>query len=324
MAEESRSYLCPYCGSVGDGADICQTCGGRFDALSRQATQVAMGPWFVRDPAKPFHPGCSYEVIQKQVRAGKITAETIIRGPTTRQFWDMAQRVPGVAHLVGFCHACQARTGGTGKCVKCGAAFITPTQRNELGLSYPGRDDAAVARQVLAVEPARTSPRPEAPAKPLAPSVPERGTAGLLGGVLKAEDDSGATARTSRGKRLGAGGLGGSLASSMLSSSAIAPERGSDAEPRRPRRRLGPTVWALIILNAVALIVIVAFLFAGGEKPTPVPLPNVSRTADDGAPAAEPVDGVDPDPGPGEQAAAGEFDVVSDDLPDEPEPAQPE
>jgi len=318
MAEETRSYLCPYCGSIGDSVDKCQTCGGLFDALSRQATQVAMGPWFVRDPAKPFHPGCSYEVIQKQVRAGKITAETIIRGPTTRQFWDMAQRVPGVAHLVGFCHACHARTGGAGKCVKCGAAFIAPTQRNELGLSYPKRDDAAVAHQVLSVEPARTSPRPEAPAKPAAPPEPERGTAGLLGDVLKTGTDAATSATASKGRK-----LGGQLASSPLAGGSTEPGRAPapDTPQRHPRRRLGPAVWALIILNVAALIVIVAFLVAGGYQSEPVPMSGVMNR-DATEPAAEPAEPADSVPGA--EAAPGESDVVPTEPPDQPEPAQPE
>ena len=38
-----RIELCPYCGRESVNTTRCAHCGGRFDALSRQATQNAMG-----------------------------------------------------------------------------------------------------------------------------------------------------------------------------------------------------------------------------------------------------------------------------------------
>ena len=233
MSEAPTKHLCPYCGSVGDRADRCAHCGGQFDALSLQATQVAMGPWFVRDPAKPHHPGCSYEVLRKRINAGKISADSIIRGPTTHQFWDLARRVPGVAHLVGYCHACEARTGGAGRCVKCGQKFVAPAHRNELGLTYPLPDDAAVAHQVLSDAPVRHEARPATPTSTLAGPPPTGpGATGLLGGVL-------------------------------TTSAAGAP--GEEPEPEPPQRRLGRGAWALIALNVLILAAIAYFLFVSGN-----------------------------------------------------------
>ncbi len=125
----------------------CSACGGPFDPLSRQATQNAMGPWFVRDPGRPFRPGCSFAELRRGVERGRIGPETIVRGPTTHQFWAPARRAPGLANLLGVCHACGG--GATQKdyvCRQCGVAFPSPGDRQHMGLvdsrPLPGRDRA--------------------------------------------------------------------------------------------------------------------------------------------------------------------------------------
>lgn len=133
----SETYiLCPYCGDATPSASRCTHCRGLLDPLSRQASQNAMGPWFLRDPAHPFRPGCSYETIAALVRRNKIGPQTVIRGPTTRQFWSIARRTPGVANLLGLCHACQADVQPEDHfCDDCGASFVVETQRQHLGLA---------------------------------------------------------------------------------------------------------------------------------------------------------------------------------------------
>jgi len=131
-----RTILCPYCGATSGDSTRCPSCGGRFDPLSRQATQNAMGPWFVRDPSAPFRPGCSFETLRGMVLRGKIGPDTIIRGPTTRQFWELARRTPGVANLLGLCHNCQREAAPNDySCKACGAVFTPETDRQHLGLS---------------------------------------------------------------------------------------------------------------------------------------------------------------------------------------------
>jgi hypothetical protein len=109
-----------------------------------------MGPWFLRDKRLPFRPGCSFEVLKRQIQAGKVTANTVLRGPTTRQFWAVARHVPGVAHLLGLCHKCGAKVQPTDKhCSSCDAVFKEPAQRNELGLIFPTADAAQTAQREL-------------------------------------------------------------------------------------------------------------------------------------------------------------------------------
>ena len=127
--------ICPYCGQTQPQVERCRSCGGLLEPLSRQATHNAMGPWFVRDPDRPHQPGCSYETLVKLVEREQIAKHTIIRGPTTRQFWTIAKRVPGVAHLLGYCHNCAASVDPADHgCHACGVPFGAYLDRNYLGL----------------------------------------------------------------------------------------------------------------------------------------------------------------------------------------------
>lgn len=128
--------LCPYCGHLQSGAEECEQCKGLFEPLSRQATQNSMGPWQLRDAAKPFAPGFSYDVLKMMVARGRITSASIIRGPTTNQFWSFAIDVPGVAALLGRCHSCRGSVSAEEyMCRACGAVLTPATDRQSLGLA---------------------------------------------------------------------------------------------------------------------------------------------------------------------------------------------
>lgn len=130
-----KVLVCPYCGETQAIGERCVHCAGLFEPLSRQATHNAMGAWFIRDPAQPFRPGCSYETLLSLVARGKVIKTTIIRGPTTGQFWTIARRVQGLSHLFGYCHHCDgpAEPADHG-CEICGVSFVPPATRNSLGL----------------------------------------------------------------------------------------------------------------------------------------------------------------------------------------------
>ena len=77
---------------------------------------------------------CSSDLIQQIVR-GRITVNNVLRGPTTRQFWMKAGRVPGVAHLLGICHSCNtAIPPGVESCPTCHVGFVIESSRQTLGL----------------------------------------------------------------------------------------------------------------------------------------------------------------------------------------------
>ncbi|MFI4872185.1 MAG: hypothetical protein ACIARQ_10275 [Phycisphaerales bacterium JB061] len=176
----AQMVLCPYCGSLSTLAKQCNICSGHFDLLSRQRSQNAMGPWFIRDLSKPFQPGCSYATLVRMAQRGKIKPDTVLRGPSTRQFWSFARQTPGVANLLGECHACHKPVMPTSNsCPNCKASFLVPDDRQVLGLSpvhlLPGDADAeTIARslsggqaQASAVSPPATpqaTPQAQTPA----------------------------------------------------------------------------------------------------------------------------------------------------------------
>ncbi|HRP64101.1 MAG TPA: hypothetical protein PK400_12450 [Phycisphaerales bacterium] len=132
---KSKLLICPYCGETQPERESCRACGGLFEPLSRRATHNAMGPWFIRDPKRPFQPGCSYDTLVQLIQRGKVEKLTLVRGPTTRQFWTIAKRVPGIAHLFGYCHECSASVDAVDHaCHACGVAFGAYLDRNYLGL----------------------------------------------------------------------------------------------------------------------------------------------------------------------------------------------
>lgn len=130
-----RSIVCPYCGSVTPDSGRCTQCNGRFDPLSRQATQNQMGPWEIRDDRVPFRPGCSYATLARLIEQGVIGPDTVLRGPSTRQFWMLAKHTPGVAHKLGVCHNCQTQVKPDAfSCPSCQATFEVERDRQHLGL----------------------------------------------------------------------------------------------------------------------------------------------------------------------------------------------
>jgi len=130
-----KVVICPYCGETQPIGDRCRSCRGAFEPLSRQATHNAMGPWFLHDPTRPHQPGCSYETFANLVERGQVSKYSIIRGPTTKQFWTIAKRVPGAAHLLGYCHACDSEVDPHDHgCPTCGVPFGAYLDRNYMGL----------------------------------------------------------------------------------------------------------------------------------------------------------------------------------------------
>lgn len=141
-----KAMICPFCGHVQEAGVRCSACHVPVDSLTRQATQNDMGPWFVRDPNRPHFPGCSYEAMGKLVSMGVITKHTIVRGPSTQQFWVAARRAPGIAHLLGYCHECDGKVSPKDlRCPACRTTFGAWLDRDRLGLDQirglPGDPD---------------------------------------------------------------------------------------------------------------------------------------------------------------------------------------
>lgn len=198
-----------------------------------------MGPWSIRDQVNPFHPGCSYDTLRRLVARGRVRPDTVIRGPTTRQFWSFARNTPGVAHLLGACHAChEAVDPSAHRCPSCNASFIVPNDRQQLGLApiqmLPGdADPSAVADAAFG------------PATPAAPP-----TAAANGPMRH-----GPTPQLSSAQPVPTGPVAG-------------PEQASRVMPARPvrKRSKGPMV-AVIASVACAVIVLAAVVSMNRAAP---------------------------------------------------------
>jgi len=116
--------ICPFCGETQPLATQCRQCRLGLDAPSRQTAQRVVGTWFVRDPLQPHLPGLTYAAIAERIMRGDVGRNTIVRSPTTRQLWTVARHVPGLAHLLGYCHACDAHVEASAtSCPRCACSF---------------------------------------------------------------------------------------------------------------------------------------------------------------------------------------------------------
>lgn len=258
-----KLVLCPYCGHAQQGGDRCQDCGGLFEPLSRRATQIAMGPWYIRDKARPFKPGCCYDIVKRLAETGRIKPTTVMRGPTSKQFWSIARNVPGVAHLVGYCHACSAHVSpNEPKCPDCGAMFGEPRNRNELGISYKTEADAQRAQRELDAElrgekadEASSSgswmssePMPTAPSSDLLAEVMNLTAGDSAAGAA-------ATAGVTQAPRASSESIGKPAPPEARGASAF-----DDIAPTGPLPEAGgisPIVWVLVALNIILISVVV-------------------------------------------------------------------
>lgn len=159
-----RGVLCPYCGQVSLNPKRCDACAGYFDPLSRQASQNAMGPWYLRDARGPWRPGCSFETLKDLIRKGRVTRETVLRGPSTRQFWNFAGRTPTVANLLGICHNCGGDVPDDAySCAACGAVFTPESDRQHLGLAPVHLLPGQAAPEIIAAASGTPERHPAAP-----------------------------------------------------------------------------------------------------------------------------------------------------------------
>lgn len=231
---KGKVVICPYCGETQPAGESCRACGGLFEPLSRQATHNAMGPWFIRDPQRPFQPGASYATLVRMIERGQINRLSIVRGPTTKQFWTIAKRVPGIAHLLGYCHACDAPVDPADHgCHVCGARFGAYLDRNYMGLPEiqplpweEGPGDEAPETSALSTTPPDSTPGFE-PAE----AMPPGGRAGHGGRISSFATDEELLGPAGQGDRAWTGGP--PVSGAAETSPQSAPPPGA-TEPNRP------------------------------------------------------------------------------------------
>jgi hypothetical protein len=134
MAKQ-RILVCPICGETQQETSVCKVCSSSLDADGLLHAEGSIGPWWARDQQSPFSPGMTYDHIAELARRGDIERHTILRGPTTRQLWKVARRVPGIAHILGRCHNCGEHVDPHARaCDACNVPFLTFRDRNNFGV----------------------------------------------------------------------------------------------------------------------------------------------------------------------------------------------
>jgi hypothetical protein len=102
-------------------------------ALTRQATRARIGPWYVMQARNPAAPGMKCNTLLALIRKGQVTPKSVIRGPTTQQFWRFAARVKGISREFGLCFSCGTRLDTTAaECPRCGKSQDLPANPDTL------------------------------------------------------------------------------------------------------------------------------------------------------------------------------------------------
>jgi hypothetical protein len=100
-------HVCPFCGTQREtDVGACLHCSLEDTPTTRTATRSKLGPWYVLQSRNPSAPGMNFATLMVLVQKGRVTARSVLRGPTTGQFWRHAAKVKGVSREFGLCWNC--------------------------------------------------------------------------------------------------------------------------------------------------------------------------------------------------------------------------
>ncbi len=121
QARDAARSVCPFCGGISASREkICPACEMEDTPATRQATRQRIGPWFVLQKRNPAAPGMNLSTLQSLIEKGRVTARSIVRGPTTHQLWRQASRIKGLSREFGICWGCAQEIGHAARmCPNC-------------------------------------------------------------------------------------------------------------------------------------------------------------------------------------------------------------
>ena len=133
-ADRYGVHVCPFCGAKrADPADACPKCTMRDTPATRAATAERLGPWYVLQSRSPSAPGMKLATLRTLIGKGHVTRRSVLRGPTTGQFWTFAERARGVAREFGSCFSCGADVKpAADRCPRCGQDQRPPADPDQL------------------------------------------------------------------------------------------------------------------------------------------------------------------------------------------------
>ncbi len=145
--------VCPFCAHIRtDAGGSCPKCTMEDTASTRRSTGERIGPWFVLQRKNPTAPGLRLSVLLTLARRGHVTPKSIVRGPTTGQFWRYAAQVKGLSRVFGLCWHCGSGVSpDASTCPKCRSAQEIPDEPDQFLESHaalPVMREVAGAREL--------------------------------------------------------------------------------------------------------------------------------------------------------------------------------
>jgi len=100
-------HVCPFCGTQREtDVGACMQCSLEDTPTTRSATRSKLGPWYVLQSRNPSAPGMNFATLMVLVQKGRVSARSVLRGPTTGQFWRHAAKVKGISREFMLCWNC--------------------------------------------------------------------------------------------------------------------------------------------------------------------------------------------------------------------------
>ena len=230
-------HVCPFCGAKrADPADACPKCTMRDTPATRAATAERLGPWFVLQSRSPSAPGMRLDTLRLLAKKGHVSRRSVLRGPTTGQFWTFAERARGVAREFGVCHSCGADVKPTAdRCPRC-AADQRPPADPDLLLVGPEPANGREKAEARAAPALPSTPKP--PAQPPARRPPSKIS------LAKSAGASGS----------GGGGEGIFSAKELAAAFKLDHDRSVDPDNPTPRPKRKPRRWGLMLLLTILVL----------------------------------------------------------------------
>jgi hypothetical protein len=127
-------HVCPFCGVVSLAIEeACPHCKMNVASATRAGTKALIGPWYVLQTKLPSIPGVTFARLLELVRKGRIQPRSVVRGPTTHQFWRFAIQVKGLSREFGLCYDCGAEIASDAEtCPACSCSQSLPTDPHAL------------------------------------------------------------------------------------------------------------------------------------------------------------------------------------------------
>lgn len=97
------------------------------DTPDSQPIKATAGPWQMLDSEHPSMAGINFDTLRQWIADRRVTARSVVRGPTTAQMWKPAAKVKGLSREFGICYNCEARVNPTASvCPHCNRSQTLP------------------------------------------------------------------------------------------------------------------------------------------------------------------------------------------------------